>query len=393
TLTILAACQWLGGCGSGSPTNVVTVSVSPSSGTILVNQKLQGITAFVSGATDTSVTWTCTFTTTTTSGTTTTTSSPAPCTSADGTLTNIQSTTVEYDAPATVPSPVPTISITATSNADKKKSASAVITLDSGIRITVKPPTATIGTGETFPFVAAVTGDSPTNVTWSIKETNAGTIDNNGGYTAPSAVPTTPTATVVATSKTDPTRTGQATVTIVDSKNNQIAFSATNPIYPITAPLGGLLQDIYLNVTNLRSTVKVYFTALGTPLTNVNPIDPTSGQLRVVSSSVAALRLNAVQLSTKGTFAISIVFPDPANPQTTKVLSQNLDIVPYRPAVISSVPDSFLQSPQGGSLSINGGFFGPSTNPAVSAQFNGSTRPFGADSGPGPRHITVTLNG
>ncbi len=117
---------WLSGCSSGTTANVVVVTVSPPSVILVVNQS-QTFLATVTGATDTSVTWTCTFTTSTTAAgsTTQTVSAAAPCTKAQGVLSNIQTTTVTYTAPATVPNPPPTITITATSNSNKKKTGTA----------------------------------------------------------------------------------------------------------------------------------------------------------------------------------------------------------------------------------------------------------------------------
>ena len=71
------------GCGGGSKTNVVTVSVVPNgSSDVIVGTSLT-LNATVSGATNLNVKWTCTFTTTTTTGTgssTTTTTSAAKTT-------------------------------------------------------------------------------------------------------------------------------------------------------------------------------------------------------------------------------------------------------------------------------------------------------------------------
>ena len=90
-------------------------------GTLVVNQSVT-LTATVTGATDTSVTWSCTFTTSTTpaGSTTPVISAAAPCTAAQGALSNQQTTTVTFTAPATVPNPPPTITVVATSNRKKE---------------------------------------------------------------------------------------------------------------------------------------------------------------------------------------------------------------------------------------------------------------------------------
>src|SRR5207245_4879460 len=46
--------------------------------------------------------------------------------------------------------------------------ASAIITLDSGIRVSIPQSTYTIGTNEHYPFTASVSGSSNQTVTWSV---------------------------------------------------------------------------------------------------------------------------------------------------------------------------------------------------------------------------------
>ncbi len=372
------------GCGGGSKSNVVTVTVSPSQTLVLVNQS-QSFTAVVNGATDTTVTWACTFTTTTTDSTgKQTTSNPAACTSADGTLSSTTDTTITYTAPAIVQNPAHTITLTATANADKKKTGKAVIAIDSGIRVSVTPTTATIGTGEKFKFTDAVTNDTnpPKGVTWAVTtdatatttskscDPTCGHVDADGTYTAPTTLPSQSTVTVYATSVADTSRLGQATVSLVSSTSNPINFTG---IFPATAPQGGTMHDVYLEVTNLRSTVTVQFNGV--------PIDPTSNQLKIITttttttsgstttttttSNLARLRLNAANLSLPvGSYPITIV--DPSGTAT----SFNITLVPATPAVVATSPDSFPQNFTGGSFLINGGFYGSAGNPLVSALFD-----------------------
>src|SRR5437879_1688113 len=109
--------------------------------------------------------------------------------------------------------------------------ASAIISLDSGIRVSFAQPTCTIGTNETFQFkpLVMVTGTSNQTVTWS--STGVGTVDPiSGMYTAPA---TTGTATITATSVADATESASATVTIVTAADPTIAS-----ISPPTGALG-----------------------------------------------------------------------------------------------------------------------------------------------------------
>ncbi|HSY34005.1 MAG TPA: hypothetical protein VLA42_18640 [Verrucomicrobiae bacterium] len=391
---VAALCVWLTGCSSGTTANVVVVTVSPSTDTLVVNQSLT-LLATVTGATDTSVVWTCTFTTTTSpvGATTPTFSAAAPCTTAQGVLTNNQTTTVTYTAPATVPNPPPNITITATSNANKNKTGTALIALDSGIRVTIVPATATVSTGSVFQFHATLTNDAtPDDVTWLLAQattTNVisptattcspacGSIDTTGLYSAPASVPSTNTVTVIATSKLDTTRFATATVTIVQA--GPIGFSNVSPS---VAPQGGLFQDIFLSASNLTSS------GVGVTVSGVTPPIDQLSQVKVIfaagnsSTSLGArVRLSAQQLAVAGSFTVNITSTNPASPVTT-VPGGNftINVVPVTPSAVASNPQSFPQSsqlvpgfetPAGPFMSIDGGYYGPFGNVA-SAQFNGT---------------------
>ena len=80
------------------------------------------------------------------------------------------------------------------------------------VAVAVSPLSATVGSGETAQFSAAVTGSVNTAVTWSIQEGAAGgSVSGAGLYTAPS---TAGVFHVVATSQADPTKSAAATVTV-----------------------------------------------------------------------------------------------------------------------------------------------------------------------------------
>lgn len=354
---MIAVVALASGCGgSSTPANVITVSIAPTTPTVLVNGTVQ-FQAQVIGATDRTVTWTL---------------NDQP---AGDTMTAVGKISVDglYTAPSKVPNPVVTITVKATANADKKTIGSTTITLDSGIRVTVIPPTATIGTGEAFKFTASVSNDSTNSVTWSVKESNAGTIAADGTYTAPGAVPSPATATVVATSTIDTARTGTATVTIVTAQ--PAVFSG---ISPKTAPQGGLFQDVYLNVTNLRSTSVISLN--DSPLPGADP----ATQLTVISDKLARLRISAAPLAKAGTIKISI--GGAAQPAGNAGV---LTVAPVRPAIVEAIPESTPQTQA--SINIFGGYFGPAPPgvPAVTAEFNHQSRSFSVQS---PRQLAMGLS-
>ncbi len=408
---VLAAGLLFSGCGGGSSSATkVTVSMSPGNGStvnLFVNQTYQ-FTAQAVGSTDQSVTFALSYILASNASAT-----PAPtptaCVAAPtlstnpncGTLSAITTTSttttsgtttitntwysVTYTAPAIVSSPAVIIYLTATATADTTATAKATINLDSGIRVTVTPATATIGTGESFPFTATLTNDSSNNVTWSLQQagqvtTGAGTISANGVYTAPATVPTTATVTIVATSVKDPTRTGTATVTIVNAV--PATFSGIAPAIgatPVVAPQGALFYDIYLLAGNLRSTSTVQIT----DATNTS-VPVLTGQLKIISSTLARLRLNAVNLQTAQILTISVVS---ATPPANPVLSQ-VSIVPVRPALIASIPDSATTG-VASNFQLNGGYFGPSASPVVTSLFDGPLpQTFTSNT---PRQLYMTL--
>jgi len=288
-LAMAFASLWSSGCGSSSTANVVAVTVTGTT-SVMVPTQSQTITATVTGATDVSSTFACTYTTTpnpTTAVPNPTPSAAVACTSAVGVLSNILNTsttvasTATFTAPAVFPDqtklPNVIVTITATSNSDKTKTGKFSLTFDSGIRITLVPSTATLGTGAQQLFIAEdfngnVLNDiSPNPLTWGVTfestaktssadcstgSNSCGTIDKTGHYTAPAAVPTAAPAsttnpvnaagvvTVFAFSNADNARIAQASITIVKAGN--ITFSG---ISPSIAPQGGMQQDIFLAAT------------------------------------------------------------------------------------------------------------------------------------------------
>src|SRR4029077_14239091 len=154
----------IAGCGGSSNTNVVSVTVSPSSASVIVSQSIT-LTSIVSGATNLNVTWACTFTTTTVDSTgKPTTATALPCSSDTGNIpASSANTTVTFTAPNKVPDPTKfpnlQITITATSVEDTKKTGPSVLVLDSGISVTVTPATATVPTGEQQNFTVNLTND------------------------------------------------------------------------------------------------------------------------------------------------------------------------------------------------------------------------------------------
>src|SRR5713226_3479229 len=428
-LAMTLASVWVSGCGSSGKANQVVVAATGTV-SVMIPTQTQTITATVTGATDVSATFDCSYTTT--PNPTTATPSPKPSASADcstqngavGTLSNIQntSTTVSSTATFTAPSVFPDqtklpnviVTITATANADKKKTGKFSITFDSGIRITLIPATATLGTVETQQFFAKDFNGlimDPTQLTWGVtfevtaKTSSAscstgsnicGSIDKTGLYTAPTAVPTAAPSsttapvnaagivTVFAFSNVDNARIAQAAVTIV--KAGDITFSGFSPT---VAPQGGLQQDIFLAVTNATSQLGVTIDPTDsscTPVKAANTIDPS--QIKVVfapgtsSASIGArVRLNTLQhpdqLRTPGFYQVQVSSSNTSITVNTVPPNSTfcLQIVPVRPTIVSTSPDNFEESRLGQTTGLpfvmDGGYFGPPDSPTIAANFNG----------------------
>ena len=180
----------------------VAISISPTASSLQAGQSQQ-FKATVTGTTNTSVNWL-----------------------VDGVIggsstSGIVSSTGLYTAPTTVTSNQ-TVIVTAISAADPNQSASASVTvapLSSQVSVSISPTSVNVQTGQATQFTASVTGTTNTNVTWLVNgvsggSTTIGTISSTGLYTAPSSVPSANPVTVTAQSVYDPTKSGNATVTI-----------------------------------------------------------------------------------------------------------------------------------------------------------------------------------
>jgi hypothetical protein len=205
----LSLCLFLTACGGGDsgnttpPSKTISVSVTPNTVTVAVNQ-MQQFTASVTNTSNTSITWMV--------------NGVMGGTSTVGTI----SSSGAYTAPGTVPSG--TITVSATSVADPTKSGTTTVTVTASgptISVSVTPNTVTVAVNQMQQFTASVTNTSNTSVTWMVNgvtggTSTVGTISSSGAYTAPGTVPS-GTITVSATSVADPTKSGTATVTVAAS--------------------------------------------------------------------------------------------------------------------------------------------------------------------------------
>ncbi|MGA2434601.1 MAG: DUF2341 domain-containing protein [Bryobacteraceae bacterium] len=120
-----------------------------------------------------------------------------------------------YEAPALITGQQ-TVTVTAAIQGSNGVTATATVVLIP-VSVSVSPATSTLVGSQTEQFTATVANGSPTAVKWSVQPAGAGTVDATGFYTAPATVTAQQTATVIATSQADPTKSASATVTLLPS--------------------------------------------------------------------------------------------------------------------------------------------------------------------------------
>src|SRR6266581_1558088 len=259
------------------------------------------------------------------------------------------------------------VQIKAEAVADNTKSDTALLSVESGVVVTISPGSATIGVTQVFGFTANVQND-PNNsgVTWTVQGgTNGsnGAIDSTGQYTAPGTVPNPATFTIQAASNLDSTKTATASVTIVTTSGAAPTLASINPT---SGALGSLFQDIYLNGTDLLSTTVVNFNSHQVPSSNIFLVNQSLMRVRVPDTFLAIPGGSV-------TVPITVQLGKSGSPSPPV----NFTIVPVRPAIVEAIPDSEVQNSVATSIQINGGFYGSAIfpgKPVVSAEFNGNPR-------------------
>ena len=215
-----------------NPATPVSISLNPLTATLLPSQSVQ-FTSSVSGTANLQVTW-------------------------KTTLGSISATGI-YIAPANISTSQNAI-VTVTSAADPTKSASANITINPVIpvSISVSPQTGTLAAGQTILLTASVTGSPNQQVTWNA---TSGSITPSGLYFAPAGLTALQTAVVTATSAADPTKSASAVISLVP------AFQPlTCPAPSTNAFTGCYYQDRFFGTLGFtRVDPQINFNWLATP--------------------------------------------------------------------------------------------------------------------------------
>jgi DNA-binding beta-propeller fold protein YncE len=360
----------IAGCSSNATVVGITISSNHASPmTVLVNTSVQ-FGATVTGVSATTVFWQVCKPTATGS-----TLAPTDCTLGQGPVgCTIPTVTTPltgfgtinsngmYTAPSSPPQPNSFL-VVATSCVKSTAFGTFTVTIDSGIRVQISPPSATIGSGETYQFTAIVTGTPNSSVTWSVCQSAGTGCDVNGLQNQISSSglfqpPVAETVVVQAVSNADTTQSATASVSVVLA--SPPALAKTTPIFPTTAAQGSVQQDVYLSGTNFLSTTTILVGGVTLPTADVT----------FISTSLLRATIPAAQLAQAGTIQVGVQDQklDPAS-------TTNLSVVTVRPAVVASSPDSVSENSVGGAnVLLTGGFFstgGLLGAGATSATFDG----------------------
>ena len=360
---VLFLAAWVAGCGGNS--TPVGVTVSPTTATVLLNTTQQFVDT-VTGTSTSGVTWyVCLPATSTGSGTKV--PPPIDC----GMLTGFGtvSSTGLYTAPSTVPSPA-TFVVAAQSVVNTTIYGVATVTIDSGIRVSLYPTSATIGIGESYLFTPTVTGTPNTGLTWSVTSGSTTVVGGNstvgyicpnpdapqpcpaGTYIAPLVSPGT--VTITATSAADPSKSGTASVTVESG-----ADPTLSSISPTMASEGSVQQDVYLNGSNFLSTSQVFANGVAVPTIFISPT--------LLRATIPAAQLVSPVACTPQTVPPQIpILVQRQNGDVSQF--KDLTINPSRPAVVASSPQSTVVSTANVGVILTGGYFSPCTSAFFNAQ-------------------------
>jgi uncharacterized protein (DUF1800 family) len=193
-------------------------------------------------------------------------------------------------------------------------SASVNLIVQGNVVVVVAPPTAMVRIGNQQAFTATVTGALNLSVTWSVNgvaggNPTVGTIAANGAYTAPLTLPAPNTVTVTATSVEDPTKSGNATVTL---ENPLPVISSVTP----TTLTAGTQVELTVNGTGFTPASIVNLGAVGFSTTFIAPTQ--------------LVAVGAPTLAQVGTAPVTVVNPDPGGstsaPFNVQVVGPNSNI-------------------------------------------------------------------
>jgi uncharacterized protein (DUF1800 family) len=176
------------------------------------------------------------------------------------------------------------------------------------ISVVTAPSSANVRAGAMQSFTVTITGTTNTAVTWEVNNipggsATAGTIDNNGNYTAPAIVPSPNSATVQAVLTANASDMGSSAVTLLNPVPIVLGIS------PTTIPAGNFSLTVYGNDFISGSQVVFGSTALTTTVISSTQLlatgTATTGEIGNVAVTVNNPNPGSVVSSTSATAQVT----------------------------------------------------------------------------------------
>ena len=319
TVLIHATVGLLSASASVTLVSNITVTVTPSSATVQIGQRVS-FAATLTSASDTAVSW---LVNSVPDGNPTVgqicQSGSNPCVAPTGP----SSSSVDYLAPAAPPTVDP-VTITAVSHADPSKIGSAIVSvtgISTPLSVSVSPFYAFIphstSTLSTRQFFVAVTGSGNTAVTWSVQSAIAGqgcggaacgSVDANGVFTAPTVAPSPNAISIIATSQADNTKSASATIAITSGPTIEVMLPSS--------VMAGAIEGFPVSLQGVNFVPGSAGTGSSILLNGV--ARPTTCS----TATICAIALTPADLQTAATFTLQI-----SNPGAPALLSNPVPFV------------------------------------------------------------------
>ena len=288
--------------------SAVSVTVAPSGVSVAITQRTT-LTPTVTGTSNTAVSWTVNGVP---NGNSTLGQICQPASVPCAAPTGPASGSVDFLAPAAVPSSNP-VNVNATSAADPTRSGTSIVIITGPTGATsvsispqfafIAPSTATLSQQR---FVATVTGNSNTSVSWAVQSAvpgqgcsgaACGSVDATGLYSAPTAAPSPNGISVIATSLADGTKSATAAITITSGP-------AIEVILP-SSVMAGAVESFPFSVQGLN------FVAGSGSAASTILINGTARATACPNANTCATALNPADVQSAATLTIQIQNPSP----------------------------------------------------------------------------------
>jgi hypothetical protein len=236
-------------------------------------------------------------------------------------------------------------------SADQPKISAIEIKPGIPVAVQVSPATASLAIGQTQQFTATVSNSTNTAVTWSLSP-SIGTVSSAGLYTAPGAIASQQTVTVMATSAADPTKSASGVVTLIPPDFSVNALPGSQSV----VQGGGTSYTASISPSN-GFNAAVAFSVSGLPSGATGTFSPTS----VTGSGSSTLSVTTSGSTSAGTYTVTITGTSGTLVRTkTVTLFVSVPGGSFNPIRISAGGSSFTSS-QGLIWSADTGFAGGNT--------------------------------